>query len=149
MREKSRGLQNHLKHGDARTGQVAKLHNLWRDILKRCSNKNDSRYGGRGITVCDEWKNDYVLFKTWILSQGWTDNCGLTIDRIDNDGIYSPDNCKLSTRKEQARNRRTSMKITMRGELKTVAEWSEILDIPYGILYYQYVTKKKHFEVVD
>ena len=151
MREGSRGKQNHFKHGDARVGQVKKLHNLWRDMLKRCYSKNTQvykKYGARGITVCVEWRNNYVAYKEWMLEQGWIDDCGLTIDRVDNDGPYSPSNCKLSTRKEQARNRRTSKRIMINGESKTVAEWSEIFNIPYCVLYYQYVTKA-HYEIIE
>lgn len=96
----------------------------------RCENPSDSsysRYGGRGIKVCDEWKRDIVSFIEWGIASGY--KRGLSIDRIDNDGDYSPDNCRWANCVQQCNNRRTNKQITYNGETHTVAEWSRIVGI--------------------
>jgi hypothetical protein len=93
----------------------------------RCSNPNASRYsnyGGRGISVCDEWQ-EFINFKDWALSTGYKDN--LTIDRIDVNGNYEPANCRWATRKEQANNKTTSHLITYKNETKTMSQWADVL----------------------
>jgi hypothetical protein len=85
------------------------------------TNKDYERYGGRGITVCEEWKN-FSTFYEWAMANGYQDN--LTIDRIDNDGNYEPSNCRWTTQKEQQNNRRNNHLITHNGETHTIAEWS-------------------------
>ena len=85
------------KHGDS----DSRLYNIWRGMRARCRNKNLHRYGGRGISVCPEWES-YLTFKEWAILNGYRDN--LTIDRIDNDGNYTPDNCRWATYKQQNQN---------------------------------------------
>ncbi len=81
------------------------------------------RYGGRGITICEAWLKDFFSFRDWMLAAGW--RRGLTIDRIDNNGSYSPENCRVATTKEQSRNKRTSRFLSAFGETKTIADWTE------------------------
>lgn len=86
-----------------------RLHSIWSHINQRCHNPKDRKYmyyGGRGITVCNEWKNSFKSFYEWSISNGYSD--GLTIDRIENDGNYCPENCRWATYVIQNRNRRPS-----------------------------------------
>ena len=113
-----------------------RLHGIYVNMMTRCYNSNYvlfSRYGGRGITVCDEWRiGGYASFRSWALSNGYSDD--LTIERIDNNGGYSPDNCRWATRTEQANNRHTNRMLTANGETDTMANWSRRLSIPYWVL---------------
>ena len=86
-----------------------KLYRVWADIKNRTLNLKNVEYinyGGRGITICDEWKNDFKSFYDWSISNGYEENKGLSIDRIDNDGNYCPENCRWTTKAIQARNQR-------------------------------------------
>lgn len=88
-------------HGDRSTGEQLRLYNIWVNMKARCSNPKISDYkyyGGKGISVCDEWKNSYQGFKNWALLNGYSNN--LVIDRIDNDGNYESSNCQWITNSE-------------------------------------------------
>lgn len=94
------------KHGDTKT----RLHSIWRGMKDRCYRENNAnyfRYGGKGITVCDEWLNDYVAFKEWSELNGY--DKALTIDRINNDESYGPDNCRWVDMTIQCNNQSTSL----------------------------------------
>lgn len=117
-----------LTHGNTHD----RLYQTWQNMKNRCYNPNVEsyeRYGARGIQVCEQWRDDFVAFKAWAISSGYTDE--LTIDRKDPNGNYTPDNCRWATTLEQANNTRTNRFIEYRGEMHTIAEWSRILGIPY------------------
>lgn len=87
------------------------LHSVWRNMKYRCykeSSKDYKNYGARVIIICSEWKNDFKTFYNWAIDNGWKPN--LTIDRINNDGDYEPNNCRFVTRLIQASNRRPRTK---------------------------------------
>jgi hypothetical protein len=112
-----------LTHGMRNT----RLYSVWCKMKGRCYNENDPSYkdyGGRGIYVCDEWKDDFVSFYLWSQENGYADK--LEIDRINNNGGYSPDNCRWTTKKVNCRNRRSCHNVTINGETKTVVEWAEV-----------------------
>lgn len=104
-----------------------RLKNIYDLMIYRCTSpKYDKRnyYSERGISVCDKWVNSYDAFEEWALKNGYEDK--LTIDRIDVNGNYCPENCRWVTRKEQANNRTSNHFVTWNGETKTIAQWSEV-----------------------
>ena len=120
-----------MTHGESNT----RLYKIWTDIKKRCYCKTFwayDRYGGRGIALCKEW-HDYTAFRDWCMVNGYADD--LTIDRIDNNGNYKPDNCRWVDRKTQANNKSNVIHITYKNETKTITEWSELLGINRQTLY--------------
>lgn len=114
-----------------------RIYNIWHDMKERTRNKNNKRYdryGGRGITLCKEW-GKYENFYTWSIENGYKEN--LTIDRIDNNKGYSPDNCRWTTQAEQNRNKSDNVLIEHNGETKTVAEWAKEKNMTYDCLRYR------------
>ena len=116
--------KNTRKHGETGT----RLYRIWRAMIGRCyyeSHVNYKNYGGRGISVCNEWRNNYEVFRDWALSHGYADN--LTIDRVDVNGNYVPSNCRWATYKEQRNNQRPRKKKTwvIGGVEKPRTEWCE------------------------
>ena len=113
-------------HGEApgKGKHSTRLYNIWACMRDRCNNSNERAYqyyGGRGISVCDEWK-DYLLFKKWALDNGYNDS--LTIDRIDVNEGYSPQNCRWATMLEQSNNRRSNHYLTFNGKTASIADWA-------------------------
>lgn len=112
-----------------------RLHTIWSSMKGRCRNANHPayyRYGGRGITVCEEWSNSFDTFRDWALKNGYSDE--LTIDRIDNDKGYSPNNCRWADMKTQCNNTGRNHYITWNGVTHTLTEWSRIIGVSYGTL---------------
>jgi hypothetical protein len=122
-------ISRSTKHGDANRGARERLNSIWVDMRKRCRNKKDERYGGRGISVCSEWEKDYMSFRRWALDNGYSDN--LSIERIDNNGGYSPENCRWVTMAEQAKNKRNSRVIEFDGYRMCASSWAKKYNIPY------------------
>lgn len=122
--------------------QYPRLHNILSGMKRRCNNPNDAayaRYGGRGIFVCSEWENSDAFIE-WALTHGYADN--LSIDRINNDDGYYPDNCRWITLKEQNDNRCTGLgKFEYRGEKKTLLQWCTELNLPYDAMRARIVDK--------
>lgn len=102
-----------------------RLYSVWHNMKSRCYNPKAShyaQYGGRGITVCPEWRDSFEAFRDWALANGYRDD--LTIDRKDNDGPYSPENCRWADMYCQNNNTRKNNYITYKGETKTASEWA-------------------------
>lgn len=121
------------KHGYRRT----RLYGIWCAIKTRCCNnkfKEYHNYGGRGIAICEEWKDNFQVFYDWAMANGYAEN--LTIDRFDNDGNYEPSNCRWITTKQNSRNRSNNVFLTVNGETKCVAEWCEVIPIKSSTAYW-------------
>ena len=109
--------------------QKTKLYSVWTNMRARCSCKTNasySYYGGRGITVCDKWQ-DFDVFRKWAIGHSYSPK--LTIDRINNNGNYEPENCRWVTRKIQALNSRQAKFIKCGGQARTVTDWSQLLGV--------------------
>lgn len=119
------------KHG----GHGTRLYRIWGGMKTRCYNKEDHTYplyGKRGITICPEWRDSFETFRDWAQANGYHE--GLSIDRIDPNGPYSPENCRWATIKEQENNRRNNRCITFKGETKTLAQWAAVTGIHRGTI---------------
>lgn len=128
--------QSSTKHGFRKNGNVTRLYHTWQNLKNRCENKNlpDYKfYGARGISVCNEWRNDFQAFYDWAMGNGYAEN--LTIDRIDTNGNYEPSNCRWITIQAQQRNKRTTVYLTYNGETLPLIDMAEKYNIPYRILY--------------
>ena len=119
------------KHGHYNT----RLYQIWQDMKQRCCNPKNNyykNYGGRGISVCNEWLDNFIPFMEWAYANGYQEN--LTIDRINVNGDYEPSNCRWTTVKEQNRNTTVNKLITYNGETRCVAEWAEKLGLSKSAL---------------
>jgi hypothetical protein len=115
----------------------SRLLTIWYSMRQRCyGNKNSEtykKYGAKGIRICDEWKNDYMSFYNWAMSNGYSDE--LTIDRIDYKGNYEPSNCRWATSKTQANNKSNVRRYSFNGETHTIPEWSEQTGIDSTVIW--------------
>lgn len=126
LKENNTGYKHGLSH--------SKILRIFQGMLNRCYNKKEKaykNYGARGITICKEWLNNRLNFYYWAISNGYKD--GLTIERIDNNKGYSPDNCKWDTYKQQARNTRRNLIITYKEKSLCLATWCEKLGLDYRL----------------
>lgn len=138
------------KRNTKHKGTGTRLYETFLNMKYRCNNPNSEaykNYGGRGIKLCVEWDKEdgFKKFKEWAYSNGYDDS--LTIDRIDVNGDYSPENCKWSTNTEQNRNKRNTIFVTIHNETKTLIDWCEFYDINYGSVWrrinkYNYTPEK-------
>lgn len=128
---------SHKTHGQSKT----KLYRKWRSIISRCydpNNKGYKRYGGRGITMCDEWKNSFEVFAAWAFANGYDPNKNgyyWSIDRINNNKGYCPDNCRFTTAREQALNRDVTTVYEYRNQEYTASEFADVFGIEKTFVY--------------
>lgn len=124
----SKTAEFNRKHGHASAGKASPEYHTWNAMIGRCHNpkhKQFARYGGRGITVCDEWRNSFECF---LSDMGPRPNHNLSIDRLDNDKGYYKENCKWRTKIEQARNRNNNRYIEFDGKKLLLIEWANLLN---------------------
>lgn len=122
---------SHTIHG----GRGTRLYHIWKSIRERCNTPTSTiykNYGGRGISICKQW-DDFKVFREWALTHGYNDS--LTIDRIDVNGNYEPNNCRWATYKKQANNKRNNRYIEYQGQVKTMTEWAELYNIKLATLW--------------
>ena len=112
------------------------LYKTWQNMKNRCyltTHPSYKGYGARGITVCEDWRVDFVTFYEWSISNGWGE--GLSIDRIDVNGNYEPSNCRWVDDSVQANNKRKTLKFNYNGQLRTITELAEIANMPRYNIY--------------
>ena len=129
--QKERASESNTTHGQSKS----KLYYVWNNMLQRCYNPKHidyELYGQRGIQVCEDW-HTFENFYSWALKAGYSSDrhntC--TIDRLDNNAGYAPNNCRLATGTQQARNRRNTLLVEYNGVVKPLKSWCEELKIPY------------------
>ena len=122
------------KHNGSRT----RLYSIYNGIKARCFNKNNPafyRYGGRGITMCEEWRNSFDSFKKWSYDNGYDEK--LSIDRIDVDGNYEPNNCRWATPKEQGNNTRKNISFQIENQKVNLSQLCNEANMKYSTVYYR------------
>lgn len=133
--------QRLLKYKYPRELRNSHFYSVWMNMKTRCLNKknnNYSNYGGRGITICDKWLEFGGFYED--MKKGYS--TGLTLDRIDNNGDYSKENCRWATAKEQANNRRRCKVITFNGMTKNLTQWAEFMGIKRSTIMQRYFSYK-------
>lgn len=127
-----KGKGYNTRHNMSKT----RIYNIYHKMISRCHNPNEKEYknyGARGITVCEQWRNDFNSFVEWSMDNGYKSD--LSIDRVDNEKGYSPDNCRWATFKQQENNRRNNHFLTFRNERHTLSEWGDITGIGQDNIY--------------
>lgn len=128
-------IEKHTKRLTKHKMYGTRIYRIWSGMKARCFRKalpEYSRYGGRGITVCKEWKNDFETFHQWAMANGYRED--LTIDRINNNGNYEPTNCRWVTSKEQSRNTSKNKLLKYKGETHCASYWAEKIGLNYRTL---------------
>lgn len=136
-------LKYRIVHGCAKVGQLTPEYRVWHNMKTRCCDSKTEeypQYGGRGIIVCERWKNSFVEF---LKDMGLRPTSKHTIERIDNNGSYSPENCKWATYEEQNRNKRNNHLITYEGKTLCLTEWSEYLSVDRDLIWGRIRRKRK------
>lgn len=126
-----KGKKGNYKHGMRHT----RIYNIWRSMRQRCNNPgcgSYEKYGAKGVKVCDEWES-FPAFYDWAMENGYSDT--LSIDRIDPFGNYEPLNCRWADLATQENNKRTTVRLTINGETKTIHEWSEVTGVPHKLIW--------------
>lgn len=134
---KKYGTSKYVKQGQSTLN--TRLYKIYDKMKQRCYNKNVRNYhdyGERGIKVCDEWLNDFMVFYTWSFENGYKED--LTIDRINVNGNYEPSNCRWVDNETQQNNKRNSVYLTYNGKTQSIAQWSRELRLKQSTLYYRY-----------
>lgn len=142
----SRSYVSNLKHGESSQKIRTPEYNAWRLMRQRCNDKNNkhySSYGGRGISVCERW-NDYSNF---IVDMGRRPD-GMSLDRIDPDGNYTPENCRWAENIVQQRNKRCSLFLEHEGVVRHLKEWADVTGICYGTLYQRLAKTSDSFQIL-
>ena len=142
--KKQRGGAHHFVHGLHGT----RIYSIWKSMKERCYTKTSTKYpiyGARGIRVCPEWEHDAKAFYEWAINNGYKD--GLTIDRIDVNGDYSPDNCRWADLVTQANNKRNNVLVFYGGKSYTIAEFCREYGLNYKNFYQNYKRRHNPLEV--
>ena len=124
-----KNLNPAYEHGHAFRGVRPNIYRRWQHMIQRCHNPNDKdypNYGAKGITVCQRWRDSFPLF---LADMGTPAGKAWTLDRIDNEGGYSPQNCRWATAKQQCNNRRNTRYLTIRGVTRPLSEWCALVGI--------------------
>lgn len=130
-----KGMTEHEEKRKRIYKKKPRLYTTWQSMKARCDLKTNTSYkwyGGKGISYCDEWR-EFAPFRDWAMANGYSDT--LTLDRIDFNKDYSPNNCRWVTQKVQQNNRRTNHLVTIGGETHTIAEWADIYGINSGTIH--------------
>lgn len=141
--KRNRIIERSKTHGLSNT----RLYEIWCGMKKRCYNKSSESYddyGGRGIDICEEWKQDFKKFYDWAMSHGYKEN--LSIERKNNDKGYSPENCRWATSREQSLNKRNTIYYSIMGINKPLIEWCNSIQMEYGRAYERYYNGNEPFQ---